>query len=158
MSFFESLEYSALGDWVATSYWGYPALLTAHSKGLAIVVGILFALNMRILGAFPGIELDAMRRMLRLAWAGFGLNLASGTALFVAQASFFITHIAFQIKIAAIFLAIIDAALIQSLLKNNATDWDSGEAISGKARLLAVVSLLLWLTAIIAGRLIAYIE
>lgn len=158
MSFFESLEYSALGNWVATSPWGYPALLTAHSVGLAIVVGVLFALNMRILGAFSSISLDAMRGMLRLAWSGFILNLVSGVALFVAQASFFITHIAFQIKIAAILLAIIDAALVQNLLKYHAMQWDSGEIVSGKTRLLAAVSLLLWVTAIIAGRLIAYIE
>lgn len=157
MSFFESLEHSALGDWVATSYWGYPALLTAHSVGLAIVVGVLFALNMRILGSFSEIKFYAMRRMLRLAWCGFILNFVSGAALFVTQASFFVTHLAFQIKIAAILLAIIDAALIQNLLKRHEARWDAGEAVMGKTKFLAIMSLLLWLTAIIAGRLIAYI-
>lgn len=158
MSFLEALEYSALGDWVATSPWGYPALLAAHSVGLAVIVGILFALNLRILGSFPGIQLDAMRGMLKLAWAGFVLNLASGVALFIAQATFFITHPAFLIKIGAIFLAIVDAALIQNILKHNAASWDEGGSVSTKTKVLATASLLLWLTAIVAGRLIAYIE
>lgn len=157
MSFLQSLETSAVAEWVATSTWGYPLMLTSHSIGLGIVVGILFVLNLRLLGELRDLPFSAMQSMLKLAWAGFVLNFVSGVALFSAQASYFITHPAFLVKIAAIFLAIIDAAFIQGLLRSNAGDWDGGAALTTQAKLLSLSSLTLWLTAIIAGRLIAYI-
>jgi len=158
MAFLEWLEYSALADWVATSIWGYPILLTAHSVGLAIIVGILFVLNLRLLGLFSDIAIVSLSGLLKLAWSGFILNLVSGFCLFSSQATFFVTHIAFLVKIAAILLAIVNAAFIQNLIKTQGDYWDSGGEVSGLAKGLAMVSLLLWLTAIIAGRLIAYID
>lgn len=157
MSILERLELSPLAEWVGTSVWGYPIMLTSHSVGLAIIVGIALVLNLRLLGLIQGLPLSALRGMLKLAWAGFILNLVSGFALFSAQATYFITHPAFLVKIAAIFLAIIDAAFVQGLLRRQAENWDEGVAISAGARGLALLSMLLWLTAIIAGRLIAYI-
>ncbi len=158
MAFLEWLEYSALADWVATSIWGYPILLTAHSVGLAIIVGILFVLNLRLLGLFSEIAITSLSSLLKLAWIGFILNLVSGFCLFSSQATYFATHIAFLIKITAIILAIVNAAFIQSLIRTQGHHWDSGGDVTGLAKGLAASSLVLWLTAIIAGRLIAYID
>jgi len=158
MAFLEWLEYSALADWVGTSAWGYPILLTSHSIGLAIIVGILFVLNMRLLGFFSDITIVGLSSLLKLAWSGFLINLVSGTALFISQATFFATHIAFLIKITAIILALVNAAFIQSLIKQQGQHWDSAGATPGRVKVLALVSLALWVTAIIAGRLIAYID
>lgn len=152
MSFLYWLETSALGDWVATSLWGYPIMLAAHSVGLAIIVGILFVLNLRLIGFFPKIDPRLLRPLIKLAWAGFIVNLISGFMLFAAQAPYFITHPAFIIKLIAIFLAIINAALLQNLLKEN-VEKDK----FSKGKYLAISSLVLWSTAIIAGRMIAYI-
>lgn len=157
MSLMEWLEQTALSEWVGTSLWGYPIMLTAHSVGMAIVVGVLFMLNMRIAGFFSSLEITPMRGLIKLAWAGFILNLASGVSLFASQATYFITHTAFLIKIGAIFLALINAAFLQNIIKNNATAWDVGEALSSTAKALSISALLLWSAAIIAGRLIAYL-
>ncbi len=157
MTFFESLEASRVAEWVAASIWGYPITLTAHSVGLSVVVGVLFVLNLRLLGLLKGIPLDALRGLLTLAWAGFALNVVSGLALFSSQATYFITHPAFLVKISAIFLASLDAVLIQQILRRHASEWDAGTTVPAGIRILAALSLLLWLGAITAGRLIAYI-
>ena len=157
MTFFESLEASRVAEWVAASIWGYPITLTAHSVGLSIVVGILFVLNLRLLGLLKGIPLDALRSLLKVALAGFLLNVVSGLALFSSQATYFITHPAFLVKISAIILASLDAVLIQRLLRKHGADWGAGTAVPSGTRLLALASLLLWLGAITAGRLIAYV-
>lgn len=157
MAFLEWLEYSALAEWVGASLWGYPIMLASHSVGLAVVVGVLFVLDMRLVGMFSKLEISALKGMLKLAWAGFVLNFISGFALFAAQATYFITHKAFIIKIIAIFLAILNAAFLQHLLRQNSEAWDAGEAIPMTAKVLAISSLLLWSVAIIAGRLIAYV-
>lgn len=157
MAFLEWLELSALADWISTSSWGYPLLLTLHSLGMAVIVGILFVLNLRILGCFKALPVVQLRPFLKLAWVGFIVNLGSGLALFAAQATFFIVHVAFIIKITGIFMAIINAALLQKLLRQHGEQWDTGATVSAGTKALAGSSLVLWMTAIIAGRLIAYI-
>jgi uncharacterized membrane protein YiaA len=158
MAFFEWLEYSALADWIGTSAWGYPILLTAHSVGLAIIVGIFFVLNLRILGLFSQVSIVSLSALIKLSWCGFALNLASGLGLFISQATFFATHLPFLVKITAILLALVSAAYIQRVIKAKGEQWDTENQIPNRAKLLAIISISLWLTAIIAGRLIAYID
>lgn len=157
MSILQWLEVSSLADMVAASLWGYPIMIAAHSFGLAIVVGIIFMLDLRILGIIRNVSFVGMHRMMKLAWVGFIINFASGFCLFAAQATYFITSVTFLVKVGAIFIAMITAAFIQKMLADSGERWDTGGDVSGQAKLLAIVSLLLWSVAIIAGRLIAYV-
>ena len=77
MVFLEWLEFSALAEWVSASLWGYPITLTSHGVGLAIVVGIIFMLNLRLLGKFSGLPYQTLLSYMKLAWAGFLLNFIS---------------------------------------------------------------------------------
>lgn len=158
MEYFEWLELSPLGDWVATSTWGYPILLSCHAIGLAVVAGSLAMVDLRVMGCFPGLEISPLRSLIKLAWVGFIVNLISGFSLFAGQATYFINHPAFLIKITCISLALVSSARLQSLLKQHADDWDGGGIVGSNAKILALSSLLLLCAAMIAGRLIAYIE
>lgn len=157
MAFLEWLEYSALGEWVAASEWGYAIAISCHGIGLGIVVGTLAMVDLRIVGVLKRLELAPMCGLINLAWAGFVVNAISGFALFASQATYFIGHIAFLVKISAILLAVVNAAFLQNALRASADKWDEGETISGSAKLLALGSLVLWSVAIVAGRLIAYL-
>ncbi len=157
MALFEWLELTALADWVAGSLWGYPITLTAHGIGLAIVVGIIFMLCLRLLGRFDGLPYGAVLSYMKVAWAGFLLNFVSGFMLFSAQATVFVVSLPFLIKIAAILVAAVIAALLQEKVRLGAADWDAGADVPGDVKSLCVLSLLLWSVAIIAGRLIAYL-
>ena len=157
MAFFEWLEYTRLAIWVGESLWGYPIMISLHAIGLGTVVGILVMLDLRILGSFDGMPYGTLNGFMRIAWAGFVVNLLSGTALFTAQATVFVESLPFLIKIPAILAAVGIAAVMQKQLRQNAQDWDSGVAVSGAAKSLAWVSIALWLIAMIAGRLIAYL-
>ena len=158
MNTFEWLEMSALAEWVGGSMVGYPLMLASHGVGMAVVVGIMFVLNFRLLGGFNRIDFSSFNPLLKLAWAGFVLNFVSGCMLFTAQATVFIESTPFLIKIAAIFLAGINAALLQNVMKQKVDQWDAGEAVALPVRLMAIVSLILWPTAVIAGRMIAYLD
>ena len=52
MSLIAWIENSALGEWVRVSIWGYPMMITLHSLGLAIMVGLSVVLSLRVLGLF----------------------------------------------------------------------------------------------------------
>lgn len=156
MNVFEWMEQTSLAIWVGESLWGYPILIGAHSVGLAIVVGTLTMIDLRLLNNFTGIRFEAMTGLLRLAWAGFLINAMSGIALFTSQATTFATNRPFLIKIALIILAAIFTAVIQQRLRDSAADWND-EGVPGAVRAFAVGSICCWLGAIIAGRLTAYI-
>ncbi len=155
---FEALENTAVAIWVGESLWGYPLLLGMHVVGLAVVAGIFLMLNLRILGFIKGVSYESFLSLFRLAWIGLAINALSGTALFSSQAATFISSVPFLLKIGSIVVGVICALVIRGKLRESATSWDeSGSAASGSIRLYAVASLLCWIGAIGAGRLIAYL-
>jgi hypothetical protein len=155
---FEALENSTAAIWVGESLWGYPLLLGTHVVGLAIVAGIFLMLDLRILGFNKGVSYQSFLGLFRLAWFGLAINAISGTALFSSQATTFISNTPFLLKIGSITCGVICAILIRNRLRESAASWDVSEAIaSGTTRVLAGVSLLCWIGAIGAGRLIAYL-
>ena len=155
---FEALENTTVAIWVGESLWGYPLLLGMHVVGLAVVAGIFLMLNLRILGFNKGVSYESFLSLFRLAWIGLAVNAISGTALFSSQATTFISSTPFLLKIGLITIGVICAVIIRGKLRENAASWDtSGSATMGATRLVAVVSLLCWIGAIGAGRLIAYL-
>ena len=156
MNAFEWMEQTSFALWVGESLWSYPILIGAHAVGLAIVVGTLTMVDLRLLNRFPGIPYDALKSLIRLAWAGFVINGLSGAALFTSQATTFATNRPFLIKIALIFVAAISTAIIQQKLRDSGDSWNDG-TIPGSVKGLAALSIVCWLGAITAGRLTAYI-
>ncbi|HAG73041.1 MAG TPA: hypothetical protein DCL66_12635 [Gammaproteobacteria bacterium] len=144
------LENTSLALWVSESYYAYPALLSLHIVGLAMVVGLTSMQNLKLLGLFFGLTLAGQSALIKLALAGFCLNLFSGLLLFSSQASYLITSLPFLLKISFIATAMVVSVLIQVRIK-------SSLSASSSLKALALASLMLWSSAIIAGRLIAYV-
>jgi hypothetical protein len=158
MQVFEWLETSALGIWVGESLWGYPIMLGTHAIGLAIVVGIFVMLDLRILRVIRGISFDAFLSLFRLAWIGLIFNTISGSALFSSQATTFVESAPFLIKIAGVICGVIIGVVLQGRLKKRVAAWDADDSnIESSATALAALSLVCWIGAIFAGRLIAYL-
>lgn len=135
--------------WVAESDFGYPIVLTLHSIGMALVVGIVFMFDLRVLGLGSRVSVRAFDAFFPLAWLGLAINAISGTLLFFANYTAFLHNTAFLSKLALLVSAAVCTAL---LARRN----DLETAIAGAARGLAAASLLLLLGAITAGRIIGY--
>ena len=156
MNAFEWLEQTSFAIWIGESLWSYPILIGLHSVGLAIVVGTLTMIDLRLLNNFPGIRFESLTSLLKLAWASFVINAMSGAALFTSHATTFATNRPFLVKITLIFFAAIFTAVIQQKLRDSAAGWNEGGP-PGTVRALAAISIFCWLGAIVAGRLTAYI-
>lgn len=150
------IEGTPLADWVRLSLVGYPMMIACHAIGMAVMVGLAFALDMRLLGFFRSIPYAALHRFLGIAWVGFGINFLSGAALFAAQASSYSTNRVFLSKIGLVIAGSITAALLQAAVGRDANGWNT-EMAPGNVRLIAVISIVCWLGAIVTGRLIAYL-
>lgn len=154
---FDWLETTAPAIWVGESLWGYPIMLGLHAVGLSIVAGIFIMRDLRLLGFFGGLSLAGMTALIPLGWTGFLINAISGGFLFSSQATLFIENTPFLTKISLIFIAAISATVIQHRLRASAVSWDASDAVPTAVRGIAVLSLLCWLGAIVAGRLVAYL-
>lgn len=151
MQFLETISQTSLVRWVAESDWGYPIVLTLHAIGMALVVGIVLVFDLRVLGVAARIPLVALRRFFLVAWIGFAVNLTSGTLLFFANYSAFIHNTAFITKISLLI-----AGAICTWLLVRQIDFTKSDSVTAKAKLIAAISVILWLGAITAGRIVGY--
>jgi hypothetical protein len=156
MAFLEWLQGTWVGVLVAESLWGYPLLETIHTIGMAMLVGALGLINLRVLGYKPELPLFGTRDLLPLAWAGFTLNAISGSLLFTSDAVYFFESYTFRIKIGLIILAGINAALLGRRIFREAAG-TSVVAVDAGTKWIAASSLVFWIAAVCAGRLIAYL-
>ena len=156
MGLLQWLEASAFAEWIQTSFVGYPVVITMHSIGMAIMVGLVLVLNLRLVGMFSRIPYSALSKLLGVAWVGFVINFLSGAALFIAQASVFATQASFIVKFLAVVIGASLAGYMQPILSRDAAAWGTGTGPSN-VRGLAMASLFVWILAILAGRFTAYI-
>lgn len=157
MDFLTWLEQTWLAVWVREggSIWSYPFVLFMHTLGLATLAGISGSIDLRILGVAPQIPLAPLARFFPMLWTAFAVTALSGTALLVADATTRLTSPVFYVKM--IFVAL--ALVTMHLIKRQALDVPrAGEGpIAGSVKMLAVGSLLMWIAATTAGRLMAYL-
>ena len=156
LGFLTWLDDTQLSHWIAETTWVYPTLETMHTVGMALLIGALGLIDLRVLGFKPELPLVETQRLLPLAWLGFTLNAFSGTLLFVSDSVMFYSSYTFRIKIALIVLGGINAALLSGkVFQANAAGAAPSPPTAG-AKWIAATSLVFWFGAIIAGRLIAY--
>ena len=151
------LEQSSVGAAVRTSTWMYPAAEVGHLLGLGVLVGAGIAFDLRLLGLARHLPVDALARyLLPLARLGFALLAVTGALLFAANATTLLNTV-FATKLAAIAVAVLNAGLFHRGVFPDVASWNLDQPPPVPARLAAVVSLLCWSTALICGRLLAYV-
>jgi hypothetical protein len=151
------LEDTSYSEWILTSAEGWPMMLSIHAIGLALIVGIVFAMNLRMLGFYSTIPLTSLYDILRIAWIGIVLNVVTGLSIFMTQANSYVVSTPFRLKMTFIILGIANLVYTQKVLQREAASWQAAAAVPRNGILLAISSLILWILAVVTGRLIAYI-
>jgi hypothetical protein len=154
LTFLAGVEQSAFFAWVreSRSLLAYPGILLLHTYGMAIVVGLVAGIDLRILGFAPALPLAPMRRFLPLMWAAFGVNAVTGMILLLADATTKLANPDFFVKMGFIALAVVIRRALDARVFR-----DPDRELAGSVKALAVASLVCWLGAITAGRLLAYV-
>lgn len=135
---------------LATHAWAYPALESAHLLGIALLVGSLAVLDLRLWGLGASLAPRALARLaLPLALAGFALAAATGLLMFASQPQELLANRAFTLKMGLLMLAGLNAAAFHAR--------DGLGRLDAVARLQALASVLIWAGMIALGRWIAYL-
>jgi hypothetical protein len=152
------LEGSALGQLMRTSgVWTYGVVNLVHILGIATLFGGVLVLDLRLLGLWRRVPLPALERpALSLACVGFALAVASGTALITTNATEYLGNPFLAVKFSAIGLGLLNAIVAQLLPAWRARAADLPPRRSFALAALGATSLLAWLGAVTAGRMIGY--
>ena len=151
------MEQSGFSKWVreSESLFALPGILLIHTIGMGLVVGINAVIDLRVVGFAPALRLQAMERFLPVLWLGFWMNAVTGAILLVADAKKLTANLDFYVKMAFIGLALINLRMLRTQVFSRPPDGDAPPPT--KAKVLAVSSMIFWLGAITAGRLLAYV-
>lgn len=153
------LQSSALGMFMQGSGpWVYPIVNVLHILGVATLFGSVLVLDLRLLGVRRGTPLSPISTAAApVAMAGFALAAVSGVCLLAANAVEYEDNPFLLAKFAAIGVGLIN---VVALRRTAAWRAHANRQLSvSEARLLALMggmSLVSWLTAIVAGRMIGY--
>ena len=154
MDFLVSLEQSRFFIWVreSGSLFAFPTILLLHTYGMAVLVGLVAVLDLRILGFAPALPLSPLEKFLPMLWVAFWINAVTGTILLLADATTKLTNLDFLVKMLFIALGVIVQRMLEQRVFRPERALD--RMVPANARMLAVASLICWLGAITAGRLL----
>ena len=137
-------------SWISGHPWAYPALEVAHLVGIALLLGNLVLLELRVLGAAPALPVPALARAaLTVALCGFALAATSGLLMFASQPMELLANRVFTLKMLLLMAAGSNAAWFHGR--------GSLQRLDGLAKAQALLSLGLWLAVLTCGRFIAYV-
>jgi hypothetical protein len=154
--FFNTLEQSGLSTWLreSDSVFSFYFILLCHTIGLSLLVGTNAILDLRLLGVASDLPLKPFKPFFSLMWFGFGVNAISGVFLLIAYPTKAFTNPVFYIKLTLIAAAVVLMQKMKTRVFDDTTLNESDMMARGRA--MALWSLVLWVGAISAGRLLAY--
>ena len=148
------LEQSAVAVFLRDSRWGYAAINATHIFGIALLVGSVVPLNLRILGLWSSVPGKALASVLvPIAMTGLAIAVTAGVLLFSVRALEYSKIGFLQTKLALVALGTLAAV---SYARKHGPSFEGAT----KARSVghAVVSLSCWLGALVCGRFIAFAD
>jgi hypothetical protein len=156
-SFAEWLKSTWLSSFVVENFWVWPASETIHFIGLAILVGVVGAIDLRMLGVAKRLPLVSLHRLLPWGIFGFVINLMTGILFFAGDPFQYVHNPAFQLKMLFILLAGINVLVFYLTLFHKVEALGAGDDAPLPAKVIAAISLFLWIGVMYWGRMLPFI-
>ena len=148
------LQASDLAVWINLSRWVYAGLATAHVLGIAVLIGSILTLDLRLIGFAQWLDTTHLARLVvPVAGTALGCAIVSGGLLFIGRAAQYADFGLFQLKI-----ALIAAALTATLAAHKRYGLCLERATARQRGRIGFASISLWLAVAVAGRMIAFVH
>ena len=140
------------------SLWGYPLVESTHVLTMCLFLGMIVMLDLRLLSVtmrcVPVSQVAG--RLLPWARAGFVVMVITGSLLFYAIPVRTFHSIFFRFKLVMLMLAGLNVWVFHSTVFRKVAEWDLDPVLPKRARMAGALSLVLWASIVVAGRMIAY--
>lgn len=155
-TFMTWLQASWYGQVMRDVPWLFPTFEGLHFVGMSLLFGIIALIDLRVLGFAKGLPLGPLHKLLPLAIAGFVVNVITGIGFVASDPHSYFVVPAFKLKMLLILLAGANAIWFWISALPKTDDWGAGVDASATAKVISLVSLVLWVGIIAAGRFIAF--
>jgi hypothetical protein len=147
---FAALEATQLATHLRVSRWTYPLVNAGHVLGIALLIGAVAPLDLRLMGLWRRIPIATVAAVVRpVAATGLVLAIATGALLFAAGATEYGATRLFWFKMALVAAALVNVGL------------HGGPGILTapplQQRLAGAASLGLWVAVLFCGRMLGYL-
>jgi hypothetical protein len=149
---------SIMHKWVIEQFWIFPLCETLHFIGLSFLFGALLVVDGRILGLCKFVNMQEAMKFIPVAIIGFAVNLITGYIFMTSDPNNYIYNLGFQWKMGLIALAGVNALWFWIGEHKELKKLADGQDAPFRAKVIAAISLLLWVGVIIGGRMIPYTD
>ena len=139
-------------------HWMWPFCETLHFIGMALLIGIVGMLDLRMLGVAKGLPVAPLQRLIPWAVAGFVINLVTGFIFVSAAPGNYATSIAFRLKVLFIIGAGGNVLIFYVTgLARRVDALGPDEDAPAQAKAVAAISLFLWIGVMFWGRMLPFL-
>ena len=152
------LETAQLSLFIRESAWALPVIEAVHVIALALVVGTIAIVDLRLLG-LASVERSVTglcREVLPWTWGAFVLAVIAGALMFASNANEYFGNIAFRVKLLILAAAGINMLVFQMVAYRGVATWDRDAALPLPAKIAGAVSLTCWIGVVFFGRWIGF--
>jgi hypothetical protein len=151
------LRDSIFGYFITQYKWAWPAAETLHFIGMALLIGAVVVIDLRMLGVLKSFSFAPLHRLMRWGIAGFILNLITGFLFFAGDPGQYINNIAFQMKVLFIVMAGVNVLIFYLIPFAEVRKMRPGDNAPATAKVIAAASLFLWFGVMFWGRMLPFI-
>ena len=151
------LETSRLAVFVNNTNWAWATCETLHFIGMALLIGCVGILDLRMLGVGKRLAVAPLHRLIPYGVAGFLINLLTGMAFFVSIPRQYMYNVAFIAKMGLVLIAGINVLVFYTTVYRATESLGPGDDAPFMAKATAVVSLVAWFGVMYFGRMLPFI-
>ena len=137
----------------------YPTILSLHMVALAFFACMILVTDLRLLGVglktYP--VADLLDKLRTPKYVGFAIMVTCGVLLFGAKAEEYYYNIFFRWKMVILALILLHGLVFRAGVYRNGAALDAS-GLTGQAKVASALSLVLWVSMVVCGRGIGYIE
>jgi hypothetical protein len=154
------LQTSPIAHAIGESDWLFPAIESTHVVAIALVVGSIMIVDLRLLGLASTREPvhELLTDILPWTWGLFVIAVLSGAAMFISNASDYFINPAFRWKMAFLALAGVNMIVFHLTAYRGIQQWNLARPTPLQARFAGALSLTLWIGVVAFGRWIGFVN
>jgi len=146
---------SQLGVYMRDSLYAFPIVETLHIFGIVLLLSSAFLLDLRLFGVGPMRD-EPVKKLARWilpwVWAGFTVQLISGSLMYAAEATRAALNLLFWLKMIMIVLAGVNALIFHTVMYKSVDEWNEARVAPLGARVYGCFSILIWFSVVGLGR------
>ncbi len=156
-SFAVWLRSTSLSEAIRVLPWLWPVCEIVHFIALSLLVGVVGFFDLRLLGLFARVPLNAAWSLMPWGKAGFALAMITGLTFFIGAPDQYVTNVAFYAKLAFLAIAGLNAMSFERIFGAAVAASDARGATPLAFKAIGAVSIVCWFLVIYWGRMLPFV-